>query len=101
MHMYHITFTIKHGMPHFIYIYTHVLHNIDLVMLCVLFILNVSFYPTYTIQECILKALGTCIKSVEFRMYLLGIWTYDYSGILTRKVVIATVTSTCQSSQQE
>ena len=57
MHMYHITYTIKHDMPHFIYTCTHVLHNINLVMLCVLFILNVSFYPTYTIQKCILITL--------------------------------------------
>ena len=69
--------------------------------MCIVHFKCVILSHIHMYKKCILKALGTCIKSVEFRMYLLGIWTYDYSGILTRKAVIATVTSTCQSSQQE
>ena len=89
-------YTIKHDMVHFIYTCTHVLHNINLVMLCVLFILNVSFYPTYTIWN---RYFDNTMyeKSVEFRMYFRK-RTYDYSGILTKRAVIATATSTCQSS---
>ena len=76
--------------------YTHVLHNINLVMSRMLFILNMSFYPTSTILDSYFE--NTMYeKSIEFRMYFRK-GTYDYSGILTRKAVTATVTSTCQSS---
>ena len=56
MHMYHITDTLSNMTCHISYI--HVLHNIDLVMSRVLFILNVSFYPTHTQYKiAILKTL--------------------------------------------
>ena len=59
-HVSYYIYTIKHDMPHFIYTCTHVLHNINLVMSW--FILNVSFYPTYTSYKIsILKTL--CMKS--------------------------------------
>ena len=76
--------------------YTHVLHNINLVMSRMLFILNMSFYPASTILDSYFENTKY-EKSIEFRMYFRK-GTYDYSGILTRKAVTATVTSTCQSS---